>query len=145
MENTDTKLVHRELSGSIIGASMEVLRELRPGLDEKLYENALVMELESRGHRVEQQRSFPVLYKRKPVGLLIPDMIVDKKVVVDSKVVTEFNDHHVSQMLGYLAITELRLALLVNFKYRDLRWKRVLRPLGTSKDSTSAESVQSEV
>lgn len=120
-------LVHKELSGDIIGAAMAVLNELRPGLDEKLYENALVIELQQRGHTVEQQKRFPVYYKGHLVGTLIPDMIVDELVIVDPKVVTAFNDNHIAQMLGYLAITGLSLAILLNFKQAKLQWKRVVR------------------
>jgi len=118
---------HEELSHEIIGAGMEVLNELKPGLDEKLYENALVIELRARGHAVDQQKQFPVHYKGEYIGKLIPDMIVDGLVVVDPKVVSAFNDDHVAQMLGYLAITDLRLALLLNFKYAKLQWRRVVR------------------
>jgi GxxExxY protein len=120
-------LIHEELSKKIIGAAMEVLNTLKPGLDEKLYENALVLELRERGHAVEQQRSFPVEYKGTGIGTLIPDLIVDGKVIVDPKVITAFNDTHIAQMTGYLAITDLRLALLLNFKSAKLEWKRVVR------------------
>ncbi|MBN2449476.1 MAG: GxxExxY protein [Lentisphaeria bacterium] len=120
-------MIHEQLSGDIIGAAMEVLNELKPGLDEKLYERALVMELVERGHRVEQQESHRVEYKGQFVGSLIPDLIVDGKVIVDAKVVTAFNDTHIAQMIGYLAITGLELALLINFKYANLEWKRVVR------------------
>ena len=123
----DKPLVHEELSKQIIGAAMEVLNTLKPGLDEKLYENALVIELRERGHVVEQQRSFPVAYKGMGIGTLIPDLIVDGKVIVDPKVVTAFNDTHIAQMTGYLAITDLRLAILLNFKSGRLEWKRVVR------------------
>jgi GxxExxY protein len=123
----DKTLIHEELSKQIIGAAMEVLNTLKPGLDEKLYENALVIELRERGHAVEQQRSFPVDYKGESIGTLIPDLIVDGKVIVDPKVVTAFNDTHIAQMTGYLAITDLRLALLLNFKSAKLEWKRVVR------------------
>ncbi len=120
-------LVHEELSRQIIGAAIEVLNALKPGLDEKLYENALAIELCERGHHVEQQRRFPVSYKGNSIGVLIPDMVVDGKVVVDPKVVTAFNDSHMAQMAGYLAITGLRLALLLNFKSSRLEWKRIVR------------------
>ncbi len=120
-------LIHGELSESIIGAGMEVLGELKPGLDEKHYENALVIELGLRGHAVEQQRSFDIDYKGHDIGRLIPDLIVDGLVIVDTKVVTAFNENHTAQMLGYLAITDLRLALLLNFKYAKLKWKRVVQ------------------
>jgi GxxExxY protein len=63
-------MVHEELSGKIIGAGMEVLNELKPGLDEKLYERAMIIELKRRGHDVSIQTSFPVYYRggidRKP-------------------------------------------------------------------------------
>jgi len=122
-------LIHEELSKSIIGAAMTVLNELKPGLHEKLYENALVIELRERGHEVEQQREFPVHYKGHFIGKLIPDLIVDRKVIADPKVVTGFDDNHIAQMIGYLAKTDLQLALLLNFKYAKLRWKRIVREL----------------
>lgn len=56
----------------------------------------------------------------------MPDLIVDGKVIADPKVVTAFNDTHVAQMLGYLNITGLRVALLLNFKEAKLDWKRVV-------------------
>ena len=123
----DQPLVHEELSKQIIGDAMEVLNSLKPGLDERLYENALVIELRERGLQIEQQRSFPVDYKGTNIGTLIPDLIVDGKVIVDAKVVTAFNDSHIAQMTGYLAITGLRLAILLNFKSARLEWKRVVK------------------
>jgi len=121
----DKPLVHEELSKQIIGAAMEVLNTLKPGLDEKLYENALVIELAKQGLDPEQQKSFPVHYDEKFIGKLIPDLIV-KGVVVDTKVVTAFTLDHVAQMLGYLNITGLPLGLLLNFRYRKLQIKRVI-------------------
>lgn len=120
-------MLHEELSGDIIGAAMEVLNELKPGLDEKLYENALAIELTCRGHQVEQQRRFEVFYKEQLIGTLVPDMIVDDTVLVDAKVATEFCDAHIAQMIGYLAKTGLQLGLLINFKHASLKWKRVSR------------------
>src|SRR5205807_4770746 len=96
------ELIYYELSESIIGAAMTVLNTLRPGLDEKLYERALVIELRKRGHKVDQQQQFPVRYEGQHIGTLIPDLIVDEVVIVDPKVVTVFNDSHVAQMIGYL-------------------------------------------
>ncbi len=87
------ELVHKDLSESIIGAAMTVLNMLKPGLDEKLYERALVIELRKRGHRVEQQKEFPVYYDEQHIGTLIPDLIVDNLVIADPKVVTAFHPH----------------------------------------------------
>src|ERR1700704_3376400 len=121
------KMIHEQLSGAIIGIAMEVLNERNPGLDEVLYERALVIELRRRGHEVAVQKSFPVFYRAELIGNLIPDLIVDSAVIVDPKVVTAFNETHVAQMIGYLNITQLELALLLNFKNARLDWKRVVR------------------
>lgn len=123
----ERSLLHGELSHAIIGCAMTASNELKPGLDEKAYENALVFELGKRGLRVDQQRRFEVRYQGALVDILIPDLIVNEAVIVDPKVVETFTPTHIAQMTGYLAITKLRLALLLNFKHADLRWKRVIR------------------
>lgn len=119
-------MLYEELTRDVIGAAMTVLNELRPGLDEKLYERAFVLELQVRGHGADQQRTFGVHFRQHLIGKLIPDLIVDDIVIVDAKVVTAFSDTHVAQMLGYLNITGLRVALLLNFKHAALQWKRVV-------------------
>src|SRR5580658_6608412 len=113
-------MLHEEITQDIIGAAMKVLNTLKPGLDEKLYERALVIELRKRGHDVQQQKQFPVHYEGEPIGTLIPDLIVNDLVIVDPKVATTFTDTHYAQMIGYLHITGLKLALLLNFKNAKL-------------------------
>lgn len=132
-------LIHRQLSGQIIGAAMKVLNALKPGLDEKIYERALAIELRAEGHSVAQQRQYPVCYRGEEIGTLIPDLIVDDLVIADPKVVTAFNENHFAQMLGYLAITGLDLALLLNFKYAKLQWRRVARTRGTETTADDAD------
>ena len=105
---------------------MAVLNELKPGLDEKLYENARIIELQARGHSIEQPREYAVHYRGHFIGKFIPDLIVDGKVIADPKVVTAFNETHIAQMLRYLNITGLQVALLLNFKNAKLEWKRVV-------------------
>jgi GxxExxY protein len=120
-------MIHEKISGEIIGAAMTVLNELGPGLDEKLYERALVIELRKRGHVVDPQKAFPVHYSGELIGNLIPDTIIDGLVIADPKVVESFSETHVRQMIGYLAITGLKLALLLNFKHAKLEWKPIVR------------------
>ncbi len=120
-------MIHEKLSGEITGAAMAVLNELGPGLDEKLYERALVVELRKQGHQVDQQKSFQVYYSGELIGSLVPDLIVDGLVIADPKVAEAFNETHTRQMIGYLAITKLKLALLLNFKQAKLEWKRIVR------------------
>jgi GxxExxY protein len=117
--------MNTDLTQTIIGAAMKVLNNLRPGLDEKLYERALLIELAKSGLRCELQKAHDVFYDRQLIGSLVPDLIVEDSVIVDPKVVTDFNDSHIAQMLGYLNITGLTTALLLNFKYAKLGIKRV--------------------
>jgi GxxExxY protein len=118
---------HEGLSRQIIGAAMAVLNELKPGLDEKVYERALVIELQEQELQVNQQKQFPIHYRGHLIGTLIPDLIVNDLVIADLKVVTTFHDNHIAQMIGYLTITNLKLDLLLNFKNAKLEWKRVVR------------------
>jgi GxxExxY protein len=121
------KLLYPELSEDIIGAAMKVLNALKPGLNEKAYENALVIELGKRGHKVDQQKRFNVLYENVIVDTLVPDIIVDDLAIADPKVAEDFTPTHLAQMAGYLTITNLRLAILLNFKRAALTWKRVIK------------------
>src|SRR5262245_16242985 len=122
-----TRIVYEEVSRKIIGAALEVLNELKPGRDEKLYERAMIIELRRGGHHIAVQRSFPIFFRSELIGSLVPDLIVDDAVIVDPKVVVCLTDTHVAQMIGYLNITGVDLALLINFKNVRLDWKRVLR------------------
>lgn len=114
-----------DLTEKIIGAAHKVLYALKPGLDEKLYERALVIELTKQGLRCDAQKQFPVHYDGQLIGTLIPDLIVEDRVIVDPKVATAFTDTHLAQMLGYLNITGIKVALLLNFKHASLGIKRV--------------------
>jgi len=75
------QLLHHQLSETIIGAAMKVLNILKPGLDEKAYENAMVVELTNRGCRVQQQMRFDVRYEGVLVYTLVPDLIVNETVI----------------------------------------------------------------
>lgn len=123
----EEKLIYRDISRSIIGASMKVLNSIKCGHDEKIYELSLVIEFRKCGHTIDQQRRFVVAYEGQEVGELIPDLIVDDRIIVDAKVVEDFTKTHLAQMQGYLAITCHRLALLINFKHAELKWKRIVR------------------
>ena len=114
-----------DLTEKIIGAAHTVLYALKPGLDEKLYERALVIELGKQGLTCHAQKEFGVRYDGQLIGTLIPDLIVEDTIIVDPKVVSAFNESHIAQMLCYLNITGLKTALLLNFKYAKLGIKRV--------------------
>ena len=104
------------LSGAIIGAAIEVHRQLGPGMLESAYEACLEFELTARGHSVERQKALPVTYKGSVLDCLFRlDMVVDGKVLVELKSVERLLPVHRSQTLSYLRLSGLPLALLINF------------------------------
>jgi len=120
------ELLLKEEAHRIVGCAMEVLNVLGHGLLEKPYENALVVEFGLQEIPFRQQPRFDVEYKSVKVGEYIPDLICFDKVVVDTKTVERITNHEIGQMMNYLKITNLRLGLLLNFKYAKLEWKRVV-------------------
>jgi GxxExxY protein len=110
----------------IIGCAMRVHSALGPGLREKPYENALVIELRLLGLRPEAQKAYPIRYLDHIVGDCIPDITVDRKVLVDAKSIDAIGENEQAQMLNYLRISRLAVGLVVNFKNHKLEWKRVI-------------------
>lgn len=117
---------HAQLTFAIIGSAMEVHNTLGAGLNEKPYENALVVEFGLRGIAVDQQRKFRITYKDVPVGDYIPDLIAGDAVVIDAKVIERITDVECGQMLNYLRITGLKVGLIINFKRPKLEWERII-------------------
>jgi GxxExxY protein len=122
----ESKLILRAETERIIGFAFEVLNELGHGLNEKLYENSLVVLFKSSTIAFDQQRRFPVLFRGVQVGEFIPDLIVFGSVIVDTKVIVRITDHERGQMLNYLRITKLRVGLILNFKHARLEFERIV-------------------
>ncbi|NJL19249.1 MAG: GxxExxY protein [Bdellovibrionaceae bacterium] len=115
--DTDSKEpLYKAESQQIVGSAMEVLNEIGHGFHEKPYENALLIEFRLRGIACLQQRQFDILYKNEKVGDYIPDLIVNEKIVVDTKVIEKITDREIGQMMNYLKVTRLRLGYILNFK-----------------------------
>jgi len=123
---SNTRLLMREETHRIIGCAFEVLNGLGHGLNEKVYENALVVEFRLQAIPFEQQRQFRVVYKESVVGTFIPDLIAFEQVIVDAKTVDGITDEHRGQILNYLRIAKLRVGLLLNFKHAKLEFERLV-------------------
>lgn len=110
------------LTGQILGAAIEVHRNLGPGLLESTYEACLFHELVQAGLKVERQKSLPVRYKDVELecGYRI-DLLVDGQVVVELKSVDVLEPVHEAQLLTYLRLSGLRVGLLINFNVQVLR------------------------
>lgn len=122
----DGDLLLKEEVYRIVGAAMEVLNGLGHGLNEKPYENGLVVEFGLLGIGFAQQARYPVIYKGAHIHEFIPDLIAFNSVVVDTKVIDRITDHERGQMLNCLRITKLRVGVILNFKRAKLEWERVV-------------------
>ena len=110
------------LSSNIIGAAIEVHKELGPGLLESVYEACLYQELKTRGISVECQVELPIIYK----GMITDktyriDMLVDNSVIVELKAVDSLNPIHEAQLLTYMKLLQINLGLLINFNVERLK------------------------
>ena len=115
-----------DVTYAINGAVFEVNRVLGPGFLEKVYENALLVELTGRGLKAESQVPIRISYKGRIVGEYVADMLVEEKVIVELKTVEELNRIHEAQLLNYLKATGIRVGLLVNFRHPKAEIKRMV-------------------
>lgn len=124
--DTNQQLEEKELVFQIVGCAMEVLNELGHGLREKTYERALCVELRLKGITYSQQAVYSVPYKGEKVDDYIPDLVVENRVVVDTKTIDSIGDTEIGKRLNYLRVTGLQVGLLINFKHSKLQWKRIV-------------------
>jgi GxxExxY protein len=111
-----------EISQKIIGAAINVHKELGPGLLESAYESCLAFELLESGLAVERQKPLPVVYREVKLdcGYRI-DLLVEDEVVVEVKAVDRLEAIHEAQLITYLKLSGRKLGLLINFNVKILR------------------------
>jgi len=114
------------LSRRVIGCAIEVSNTLGPGFFEKIYEEALCIEFEKNGVYFEAQKSVNVIYKGNLVGEYIADIIVEDKLLLELKAVSELCSQHEVQLMNYLKATGLSVGLLLNFGKPKLGIKRMV-------------------
>jgi GxxExxY protein len=108
-------LKHRELSEKIIAAAFAVHKELGYGFVEKVYKNALAIELQENGIKCALEVPLRVLYHERTVGDYLADMIIDDKIIVEVKAISDLAAIHEVQLVNYLKATGLQIGLLINF------------------------------
>ncbi len=118
-------LPYAELTGSILNCSFEVMKELGPGFQEKIYKNALFITLKQKGLKVETEQSFEVSYRGIVIGRYSADLVVEKKVIVELKCCESLVIEHQAQLFNYLKVSKLPIGLLINFRRRKLEYKRL--------------------
>jgi GxxExxY protein len=106
---------HADITGKVIGAFFKVYNTLGYGFNEKVYENALAIELRKAGLKVVKQQEIVVYYDGENVGDYRTDIVVDDVVIVELKAARELAEEHEAQLLNYLKATTLEVGLLLNF------------------------------
>jgi len=119
-------LPYKELTEKIIGAAIEIHRQLGPGFIESIYENALVIELPKRGLKVSQQVGLTVKYKGITVGQHRLDLLVEDVIIVELKAVKEIEDIHFAIVKSYLKALGKNHGLILNFAKIKLEVRRVI-------------------
>jgi GxxExxY protein len=128
------KMKLNDITYAINGAVFEVNDILGPGFLEKVYENALLIELKNRGLRAKNQVPIKVTYKGEGVGDYTADLLVEDEVIVELKTVENLDRSHEAQLLNYLKATGFRIGLLVNFKHKKADIKRMVLDLPEGHD-----------
>jgi GxxExxY protein len=115
-----------KITEKIIKCIFSVSNSLGVGFLEKVYENALAVEMQSEGLHFSQQHALPVYYRDQLVGDYFADFLVENTVLLELKAVKNIDENHIAQCLNYLKATGLRVCLLINFGMKKVQIKRII-------------------
>jgi GxxExxY protein len=122
----EKEYIHKELTEKILSAAFKVHNTLGPGYLESIYQNAMVIELRSFGLKCDTEKLVEIFYNNVKVGEHRLDLVIDDKVIVELKAVSEFHPVHKAQIISYLKATRLKIALLLNFGTEKVEYKRFI-------------------
>jgi GxxExxY protein len=137
-------LLHEETTGAILACAFDVINELGAGFLESVYEKALYLTLQQKGHEVVAQRPIDVLFRGHLIGSFYADLLVDDRVMVEIKAIRSLAPEHMAQVINYLKATGIEVGLLINFGSSRLEYKRLTRhatldpPAGSQNGDTPA-------
>lgn len=118
------ELVFKNEYYEIVGAAIQVWKTLGYGFLEKVYENALVIELMKQGYKAEKQKPIAVFYDGQQVGDYFADLVVNDQIILELKTAHEIASEHTAQILNYLKATKAQLGILLNFGPKGLEHRR---------------------
>ena len=119
-------LVYPELSYEIVGCAYEVWDELGPGHAEKFYQKAMAIALKNKKIKFEEQKYFNLKFKNEIIGKGFLDFEVEDKIIVELKKDGHFSKSHIDQVLDYIKLSGLQLAILINFAKDGIKFKRIV-------------------
>ena len=123
--NTDKHRLNL-ISEKVIGCVFTVSNSLGAGFLEKVYQNALLIELSSAGLQFEKEKQIQVKYQGQIIGDYFADIVVHEMIIIEIKAVQNLNEIHQAQLLNYLKATNMPLGLLINFGTAKVQIKRML-------------------
>ncbi len=126
VEDKKRRYQFEELSKKIIGAAIEVHRQLGPGFLEYIYEEALKIEFSEHNLNYDSQKEIKIKYLGAEIGMHRLDLLVENRIIVELKTVKELADIHFAQLRSYLKATGLKTGLLFNFSRPTLEIKRIV-------------------
>ncbi len=127
----NVKIIEPELSYQVLGSLFQVRKDYGLGQKERIYKKALKEELKSRGLKVEEEKSIPVLSvkTKKPIGWYRPDLVVEDKIIIELEVYPYgYSQEHLKRTYDYLKNSKSEIAYLANFGRRKMIYKRIIFP-----------------
>jgi GxxExxY protein len=126
MMTKPTALKYSDITEKIIGCAMKVHGKMRSGYVEAVYQKCLSIEFEKSGLHFQMEVDHPIYYEGIIVGRRRVDFLIDDKIVVELKALSEFTNAHIAQALNYLETHQLEIGLLINFGAKSLQFKRLI-------------------
>lgn len=119
---------YSDLTGKIIGCSMEVHKILGNGFQEVIYQRALEKEMLLKGLSFSREHEMPIFYKEEQIGTRRVDFLVEGVISVELKALTKLEDVHLAQAINYLEAYNLEIGMLINFGNKSLEYRRLVNP-----------------
>ena len=120
---------HSDITGKVIGAAMKVHSTLGNGFQEVIYQRALAIEMSKNDLSFQRELEMPIYYDGQDIGTRRVDFLVEEKVMVELKALTELQDVHLAQAINYLEAYKIEIGLLINFGAKSLGFRRLINSL----------------
>jgi len=125
-QRDDSELLHADITRPVIGILFDVFKELKYGYQEKYYQRAVALRLESVGIVFHRELSHPIFFDQRIIGRYYMDFLIQDKVVLELKVAHDFHESHRQQVLGYLKATGYQVGLLAIITPDGVHVKRMI-------------------
>ena len=134
-EIINTSYKHSELTGKIIGCAMKVHSTLGNGFQEVIYQRCMAIEMQNQGLGFARELEMTIYYEGIDVGTRRVDFMVEDRVMLELKAISQLDDAHLAQALNYLEAYKLETGLLINFGSKSLEFKRITNEYKLSKQN----------